>query len=139
MVISNAEFQRQFTAATKRGEARLAQQPVATGVSYNPRLRKIVIELNNGCTLLVPPELAQGLSGASSRELAAGRILGPGTSVEWPKLDVQLSVSGLLTGTFGTAAWMAGQARPGTTSDSRADKKGKPQKPTKANLPKRSR
>jgi hypothetical protein len=109
MVMSNTEFDRQFAAATTRGNRRLAEQPVATSVRYDRRTRKIVIELSNGCTLLVPPELAEGLSGASASHLAAVKILGPGTSIEWPKLDVQLSISGLLGGVFGTAVWMSGE------------------------------
>jgi len=107
MIVSNAKFERQYADATRRGSERLANQPVATTVSYNRRLRKIVIELSNGCTLLVPLELAQGLADASAVELAAAKILGPGTAIDWPKLDVQLSVEGLLAGNFGTPAWMA--------------------------------
>jgi hypothetical protein len=110
MIVSNAEFERQYAQATRRGNQHLANQPIATSVKYNRRLRKIVIELSNGCTLLVPPELAQGLAGASAAELAAAKILGPGTAIDWPKLDVQLSVEGLLAGNFGTQAWMAGKA-----------------------------
>jgi hypothetical protein len=109
MAMSNSEFGRQFVVATRQGDRRLAEQPVANRVRYDRRTRKIVIELSNGCTLLVPPELAEGLSGARVSDLAAVKILGPGTSIEWPKLDVQLSVSGLLGGVFGTAAWMGGQ------------------------------
>jgi hypothetical protein len=111
MVLSNAEFERQFAAASRRGNERLGNEPVATAVKYDRKLRKIVIELSNGCTLLVPPELTQGLSGASPSDLASAKILGPGTALEWPKLDVQLSVSGLLTGVFGTAAWMKSRSR----------------------------
>ena len=36
----------------------------------------------------------------------------PGTAIDWPKLDVQLSVAGLLAGNFGTPSWMARQASP---------------------------
>src|SRR5436853_7833193 len=106
MALSSVEFRRQFASASKRGDERLASIPVATDVRYDRRLRKIVINLSNGCTLLVPPELAQGLSDASPSALAAAKILGPGTAIDWPKLDVQLSVSGLLNGHFGTAEWM---------------------------------
>ena len=130
MVLSNAEFERQFAAATQRGNQRLAGQPVAKAVRYDRRLRKIVIELSNRCTLLVPPELAQGLSGASASDLAAAKILGPGTSIEWPKLDVQLSIAGLLAGAFGTAAWMDQQERAAYESPPRRPAKNRP--PVKA-------
>ena len=118
MALSSVEFRRQFASATKRGDERLASIPVATDVRYDRRLRKVVIDLSNGCTLLVPPELAQGLSAASADELADAKILGLGTAIDWPKLDVQLSVGGLLTGVFGTASWMAGRDRTANESPS---------------------
>jgi len=129
MVLSNAEFQRQYVAATQRGNRRLASQPVATAVRYDRRVRKVVIDLSNGCTLLVPPELVQGLSGASAGELAAAKILGSGTAIDWPKLDVQLSVAGLLAGNFGTASWMAERDRGASETPPRgATKKRRPAK-----------
>ena len=70
MAMSNAEFERQYAEATRRGEKRLHDEPRAVGVRYDRRTRKLVIDLSYGCTLLVPPELAQGLSTASPAELA---------------------------------------------------------------------
>ena len=107
MITENTKFDRQFAEATRRGNDRLANMPLAVGVDYNRRSRKIVIELSNGCTLLVPPELAQGLSGATPAELADARIIGPGTAIDWPQRDVQFSVEGLLAGNFGSRTWMA--------------------------------
>jgi hypothetical protein len=103
----------QFAAATRRGEEWLNREPKAEGVRYDRRERKVVIELDNGCTLLIPPELAQGLRGASPTELARAMILGPGTAISWPDLDVQFSVAGLLAGIFGTNAWMTELGRAG--------------------------
>jgi hypothetical protein len=131
MILNKSEFNRQISEATRRGNERLNRVPVATAVRYNRRVRKIVIELSNGCTLLVPPELAQELAGAKPGDLAAVRILGPGTSIEWPKLDVQLSVEGLLAGSFGTAAWMA--SREADTLQPLARPATKKRRATKAN------
>jgi hypothetical protein len=113
MAISDAEFERQYAEATRRGERRLQSDPRARAVRYNRRTRKVVIDLDNGCTLLVPPELAEGLRGVSSSALAQVQILGPGTTIAWPQLDVQFSVTGLLAGIFGTRAWMAELGRAG--------------------------
>ena len=113
MAISDAEFERQYAEATRRGERRLQSDPRARAVRYNRRTRKVVIDLDNGCTLLVPPELAEGLRGVSSSALAQVQILGPGTTIAWPRLDVQFSVTGLMMGVFGTQAWMAELARSG--------------------------
>lgn len=113
MTMSEAEFKRQYAEATQRGEERLERLPGAVGVCYNRRARKVVVDLDNGCTLLVPPELAQGLTTASPAELSDVRVLGPGTTIAWPQLDVQFSVTSLLMGIFGTQAWMAELARKG--------------------------
>lgn len=126
MILGNADFRGQIAVATQSGNERLAAVPVAIAVRYDRRVRKVVIELSNGCALLVPPELAQGLSEASANELAAAKILGPGTAIDWPKLDVQRSVAGLLTGTFGAAAWMASRGQAGQSLGSRGSaKKGR--------------
>lgn len=113
MAMIEPEFERQFTKATRRGEELLNREPRAAAVRYERRTRKIVIELDNGCALLVPPELAEGLRGASPADLAIAKVLGPGTTVSWPKLDVQFSVAGLLAGIFGTRTWMAEIGRTG--------------------------
>jgi hypothetical protein len=113
MGMSDAEFARQFVAATRRGEERLDRDPRSIGVRYDRRTRKVVIDLDNGCTLLVPPELAEGLTSATAAELAQVCLLGPGTTIAWPGLDVQFSVAGLLAGIFGTRAWMAELGRSG--------------------------
>ena len=109
-------FERQFAEATRRGEEQLASQPLATAVRYSRRLRKIVVDLNNGSSLLFPPEITQGLAGASQAALSDAKVLGPGTTLSWPKLDVQLSVLGLLNGQFGTRAWMKALAQRGSRS-----------------------
>lgn len=138
MAMSEAKFARQYSEATQRGEKRLDRDPRAVGVRYDRRTRKLVIDLNNGCTLLVPPELAEGLARATAAELAQVRLLGPGTAIAWPELDVQFSVTGLLAGIFGTRAWMVELGRSGgrvkSASKSRAarqngSKGGRPRSP----------
>lgn len=120
MGMNDEEFGRQYAAATKRGEERLRRDPRAVAVRYDRRTRRVVVDLDNGCTLLVPPDRAEGLAGASPAELAAVHVLGPGTSIAWPRLDVQFSVTGLLAGTFGTRAWMARLKRSGVRTKANA-------------------
>jgi hypothetical protein len=125
MKMSSEEFERQFAEATRRGEEQLTSQPLATAVRYSRRLRKIIVELNNGSSLLFPPEITQGLMGASHAALADAKVLGPGTTLSWPKLDVQLSVLGLLNGQFGTQAWMKALAKRGSRSLSPKQRRAK--------------
>lgn len=98
MAMNKSELERKFTKAKLRGDERLKREPRAAAVRFDQRTQKIVIELNNGCTLLVPPELVEGVRGASLVDLAVAKVLGPGTAVAWPKLDVQFSVAALLAG-----------------------------------------
>jgi hypothetical protein len=46
---------------------------------------------------------------ANSDELAEVEVNGQGHDLHWEKLDVDLSVSGLLAGLFGTKAFMGRQ------------------------------
>jgi hypothetical protein len=66
----------------------------------------VVVDLTNGCSFAFPARVAQGLSNATDAELAAVEILGAGYGLHWEKLDVDLSVPGLLAGVFGTKAYM---------------------------------
>lgn len=139
MVMRDSEFERQFAEATRRGERRLQHEPRAVAARYDRRTRKVLIDLDNGCTLLVPPELAQGLTGASSAKLADIIVLGPGTTISWPQLDVQFSVASLLTGIFGTRAWMTELGRAGGRVKSAAKSRAARRNGAKGGRPRNSR
>jgi len=101
------ELDRQFAEATKRGEEALKTEPRAVSVRYDRRRKRIVVELIDGCTFMFPPELAQGLAGASAEDLSDVRVMGPGFALGWDKLDAHFSIAGLMSGRFGNNAWMA--------------------------------
>lgn len=105
--INEAEFERQFVEATKRGENALREEPRATAVRYDKKQKRIIIDLNTGATYIFPPRLAQGLSEATDEELADVKVFGQGFALECTKLDEHFSVGGLLAGRFGTPKWMA--------------------------------
>ncbi len=105
------EIERQIAEATRRGTEELRTEPLATAVHYDAKARRVVVELNKGTTLTVPVDLLQGLQAASPRDLAQVEIVGPGVAIEWPNLDQQFSIMGLLAGVFGTRAWTAKLAR----------------------------
>ena len=56
-----------------------------------------------------PAELVQELRGASSDDLGGVEVDGVGFNLHWPKLDVDLYVPALVSGIFGTRAWMASE------------------------------
>lgn len=109
--ISDEEFEQEYKSARKLGDERLKSSPRANSVYYDSASRRIVVELLNDCKFIFPPELAQGLHGASDEELSEIRLLSQGLALDWPRLDVQFSVAGLLAGEFGTKKWMAELAR----------------------------
>jgi hypothetical protein len=93
-------------AAEKRGARALATEPRARAARYDRRSGRIQVELTNGCSFAFPARDAQGLEQASDAELAQVEILGLGLGLHWERLDVDLSVPGLLAGLSGTKAYM---------------------------------
>ena len=83
------------------------REPRASSARYDAASGRVVIELTNGCTFMFPAELAQGLRGASPELLAEVEVEPFGLALHWEQLDADLTVAGLLTGTFGTKRWMA--------------------------------
>ena len=110
--------------AERRGAEMLATEPRARAARFDAASGRIVVDLANGCSFAFPARLAQGLEDASADALAEVEVLGQGYGLHWEKLDVDLSVPGLLAGLFGTKAFMDRQraARAGaSTSQAKAD------------------
>ena len=98
---------RQIDAALERGAANRASEPRATSARFNAASERLVIELSNGCTFALPPRLIEGLANATADQMKRVEILGWGYSLHWPDLDVDVTIPGLLSGIFGTGAYMA--------------------------------
>jgi hypothetical protein len=94
-------------AALERGAAARAQEPRAAAARYDRQSGQVVVELTNGCMFAFPPRLAQTLAGATEDQLTGVELLGAGSGLHWPALDVDLSVPHVLAGLFGTRAFMA--------------------------------
>lgn len=101
--------------AMERGKAARRVEPRATAARYDRKSARVIVELNNGCTFAFPPHLAQGLETATDDELATVEILGAGYGLHWEALDVDFRISGLLSGVFGTKAYMARRAGQATS------------------------
>jgi hypothetical protein len=74
--------------------------------SYSDGTDSIILLLENGVTLSVPRRLLQGLTKAEPNALNNIELLGRGTGLYWPEMDVAHLVSGLLAGVYGSARWM---------------------------------
>ncbi len=76
---------------------------------YNPRRERVIVELSTGVEVTFPVMLAEGLAGASPKDLAEIEISPTGLGLHWPRLDADLYVPALLQGVFGSKNWMASQ------------------------------
>lgn len=122
--MSDAEFERQFAEATRLGKVETASGAYVVSARYDKLARRIVIELANGVSLLVPVRLIQGLQTAKPKELAEIEILGAGSGLYWPQLAVDVGVAGLLQGNFGA------NSLPTTLTAARARSTRQMQRPT---------
>lgn len=111
--ISDEEFERQYAAAKKRGQEELAKGVYATAARYDKASKRIIVELANGATLLIPAQLIQELQDGTAKELAEIEILGVGSALYWSQLEADISVAGLLQGIFGSRTWMTELGRAG--------------------------
>lgn len=99
----------QLTNAEAVGREMLQTEPRAIAAHFDRVAGRVVLDLVNGCTYAFPVELVQELRGASREEVAAVEVDGVGFNLHWPKLDVDLYVPALVSGIFGTRAWMASE------------------------------
>lgn len=86
------------------GKTMLASEPRAATARHETG--RVVVELTNGCSYAFPAALVQDLQNADANELANPRVDGYGFNLNFPALDVDLYVPALVSGIFGTQAWM---------------------------------
>jgi len=118
--INNNDLDDQIKQAKRAGVVALENEPRASAARYSPSRRQVIVELTNGCSFIFPVDKAQGLAGASNKDLADVKVLGQGFGLHWEKLDVDLSIPALVVGLFGSKAWMQELARRGGASTSPA-------------------
>ncbi|MDD5374357.1 DUF2442 domain-containing protein [Acidithiobacillus sp.] len=113
-------LERDWDAANQRGQEALAAGPLAESAYYDQPTGKVVVELDNGVGLHIPPALIQGMENATPTELAEIVIEGHGIGLHFPRLDADLYVPALARGVLGTSAWMRSLGRKGRISKSPA-------------------
>ncbi|CAN5518496.1 DUF2442 domain-containing protein [soil metagenome] len=95
-----------------------SDDPRAIHVDYRPGLDLLILKMSDGHRLCLPREDLEGLQNASKQDVAQVEILGGGTGLHWPSLDVDLYVPALLHHIYGTRRWMAQLGRRGGTAKS---------------------
>jgi hypothetical protein len=90
----------------------------AARVMYEKKPDLVTLHLDDGVRISIPRGLLEGLQDASPAQLAKVELLGRGTGIRWPLLDVDHYVPGLLNHIFGTNRWMAELGRRGGSASS---------------------
>jgi hypothetical protein len=83
------------------------KDPRARAVEHIPGLNLLIVSLSNGRRLVLPIEDVQGLGNATHEQIQNYELLGRGTGISFPALDVDLYVSALVEGVYGNRRWMA--------------------------------
>lgn len=135
VITSEEEIDRAIErAAGLRGEPRVVK------VEYRPGrgLNLLVLSLSDGHRHLVPVEDVEGLRSATREQIGEVEILGRGTGLHWPALDLDLYVPDILRGIYGTRRWMAAMGRKGGMAMSTAKRKASRANGLKGGRPKKA-
>lgn len=89
-------------AALERSRVAQTHECRAAKATYDRHSRQVVIELTNGCVFAFPSALVEALRTADDDQIAAVEILGQGYGLHWEGLDLDLSLTGLMAGRFGS-------------------------------------
>jgi hypothetical protein len=88
-------------------------EPLAETVEHILALNLLIVGLSNHRRLVLPIEDLQGLGKATHQQIQNYELLGRGTGISFPDLDVDLYVPALIEGVYGTRPWMAHLGRKG--------------------------
>lgn len=99
-----------FEQAARRGR-QASSTPRATSACFDRRTQRVVIKLNTGIEFAFDPRLAAGLCDASPDDLVGVSVEGMGSTLHFPRLDADFTVSRLLEGFLGPLDWTRREAR----------------------------
>jgi hypothetical protein len=115
-----APVERQIDLAMERGRRFAASDRRATKVEYEKNTDLVSLYLDDGVRVSIPRVQLQGLHQATASQLSKIQLVGGGTGLRWPLLDVDHYLPGLLNHVFGTRHWMAQLGRLGGSATSQA-------------------
>jgi hypothetical protein len=112
----------QIEAALERAKLH-DSDPRAQSVELIPDLNLLIVGLTNGRRLVLPIEDLQGLGKATHKQIQNYELLGHGTGISFPDLDVDLYVPALIEGVYGNRRWMAQLGKKGGSAKSVAKRR----------------
>lgn len=111
--MNDKQIEQQIAAARERAKIVDATEPRASAAYYDRHRKLVVIKLNNGVNIEIPPQLLQGLQNANDDEIEKIELEGQGRYLHWEKLDADFTIPGMAQGIFGTKAWMSDLGKKG--------------------------
>lgn len=71
-------------------------EPIAKSVSFADE--QLIVDLADGRRICVPLGFYPSLLSATGAQRNLWELIGPGSGIDWPAIDLQLSVRGILEG-----------------------------------------
>jgi hypothetical protein len=127
----------QIESALERAKAHDGD-PLAHSVEHVPDLNLLIVGLSNGRRLVLPIEDVQGLGEAKHEQIQKYELLGRGTGIHFPELDVDLHVPALIEGVYGNRRWMAQLGKKGGAARTDAKRLAAQTNGAKGGRPKRA-
>lgn len=93
-------------------QAERLARPTPSSVRFDLASERIVVDFLNGASFIFPARSIEGLEKASVEELSDVVLLGE-TGLHWEALDLDYSIAGLMSGIFGSKAFMDARSRGG--------------------------
>ncbi len=96
----------QIDSALVRARQFESNDPRVIGVQYEAKEDLVNLCFADGLKVSIPRKQLQGLERANRSQLSKIEIVGNGTGLHWPLLEIDHYVLGLLAHRFGTKQWM---------------------------------
>lgn len=107
-MLTEEEVQRQLDAAYNDRRPRVPEPgPRAVSAAYEPRTRRVFLELKNGCLFGFPVDMVPCTENATPEQLAQVQVCEDGEAIVWEELNTDSDVGGLVVEAFEFQAWAA--------------------------------
>lgn len=117
----------------------IEDEPRVVSIEYRPGagLDLLILKLSDGHRQIIAREDLEGLQNATKDQIGRIEIIGHGTGLHWPELNLDYYVPALLRNTYGTKRWMAAIGRQGGSVRSSVKRKAARKNGQKGGRPRR--
>jgi hypothetical protein len=125
--------------AIEAGKQHQRKELLVESVEYDPTPSHdyLTLHLNNGHRHLIPREDLQGMGEASLEAIRDVRVIGGGTALHWPQLDLDFYVPALLRNKYGNMQWMQHLGRKGGSAKTELKRKAAQENGAKGGRPRK--